>query len=230
MKKLCSLLLVLLLCVSLFTGCAVKEDPVHPPKYSMFSGLLAAPMDEFYKETRLSEADLSNYAPGAYKTPLTVTFQDIPFSVSSINTDHINNYLLGFTYETPLSGDPKADAEIILSFAQYFTEALGRAHDELSVPDFERFAEMSSVELEERLSSGEYHNADHWSLGAWDTENMAAYLPVLRSTEAKYLPEEGHIPVLLFCIEAGYWQSGEKTLRLAYTIDWYWESADYGVS
>ena len=227
MKRLFTgLLIVCLLCT--LAACASEKDTIHPPEFQKLSSLIAAPMEEFYQQTGLTEADLTKLGGGLYKTPLTVTFASLPFSVSQITVDPINGYLMGFTYETPLTGDPKTDAKTLQSLGQHFTAALGPAHsDAYSEPDVTRFGDMTVAELEQKLSTGDFYNSDYWSLGPWNTENMTAYLPILLSTEgAVSLPDEGEIPILLFHIEAGYHASGEKVLRLVYTMNWTWQSVE----
>ena len=54
--------IILALVISLLlvcAGCSKKEDPVHPPKYSMLAPLMHRPLEEFYKEMGLTEGDLN---------------------------------------------------------------------------------------------------------------------------------------------------------------------------
>jgi len=230
MKKLCSLLLVLLLCVSLFTGCAVKEDPVHPPKYSMLAPLMHRPLEEFYKETGLTEEELVKKGVVHYELPEAVTFRDLPFTVS-IYTDPINGYFVNFYYSSVLTGSDEEKAETVLALAQYFTDALGRSQHTCAygaVGKSNRIAEMSASELAAHFSSGKLYNAyDYWSLGNPDEASIQDYKMILESSGKPHIPDPSAVPVIKFGIElTSDPVRGEQIVGLVYSISYWWETVD----
>ena len=230
MKKLCSLLLVLLLCVSLFTGCAEKEDPVHPPKYSMLAPLMHRPLEEFYKETGLTEGDLVKRGTSYYELPDTVTFCDLPFTVT-LSTDDVNGYFCKFQYVHDLTGSDEEKIATIQSLAKHFTDALGRSQHSYaygSVRVSERIAEMDVEELSKKLFGKRTLTVnDHWILGAPDEEKTKDYKAILVSLGKYHIPNAAAKPVIVF--EMAIYSDpdlSKQTIILNYEITYWWETVD----
>jgi len=231
MKKLCSLLLVLLLCVSLFTGCAVKEDPVHPPKYSMLAPLMHRPLEEFYKETGLTEETLINKGPAGYELPDTVTFRDLPFKVS-LNIDPINDYFTQFYYSHVLTGTDEEKAATVLALAQYLTDALGRSQHSFayeSIATSARIAEMSVSDLVKMFSGTTLARSvgDYWALGSPDEAKIQDFKTILKEANSTALPADDAKPVIRLLLRVVHDPvQDQQTVSLEYTISYLWETVD----
>jgi len=229
--KKCMLLLLVLSLLLACAGCAVKEDPVHPPKYSMLAPLMHRPLEEFYKETGLTEENLIRKGRGYYELPDTVTFCDLPFTVS-IFTDPANEYLVSFFYSYALTGSEEEKAATLQSLALYFTEELGSSHDCLSEwyagVDKYRMAEMSVAELSKLISSQEnYTNKDYWCLEIADEEKTRDYKAILKASKTGKVPDDTAVPTILLTLETAV--GGPDLVQMVaiyYTIDYYWRPAE----
>ena len=184
---------VLLLVISLFlfTGCASKENTLdyakHPPELATYYEQLGWHSQSVLDALDLKEADLEviDEDTGYYKTSKAATFHGIPFQIHlTIPTAPKGNYnsLYRVDYFWQVDGDSRTQAEQILQLAQALSKDLGLPADDFqNNPSIVHIAEMSIEELAAWLSNGSRgSHGNYWSFGQVKTTETLAYRAFLQ--------------------------------------------------
>lgn len=163
-------IITLVISILMIPGCSSSNK--HPSNYQQLSALIGKSRDEVCAQLGLNDADLEEFGPSEYMTPIQVEYAGVTFDVVlCIHT--VDDLLCGFRYIASYEKNPEQAAKDTVTVAKHLSKAMGKTY----VKEEVLISEQTESELKELFSGPDsYGNNNFWDLTQNASSEVELYL------------------------------------------------------